>query len=81
MSWQETTIPMKKADELDNQNVNEIVEQCYETGHLHQVTRRTMEILDGSYEKAGLRDVTSKCTCLPKEERAALLKSLLCHED
>jgi hypothetical protein len=77
MSWQETTIPMKKADELDHQNINETVEQCYETGHLHKVTQRTMQILDASYEKTDLRDVTSKCTCLPKEERAALLKLLL----
>jgi hypothetical protein len=45
MSWQEATIPVKKADELDDQNVNEIVEQCHETGHLHEVTRRTMETL------------------------------------
>jgi hypothetical protein len=44
MSWQEATIPVKKADELDNQNVNETVEQCYETGHLHKATQRTMEI-------------------------------------
>jgi hypothetical protein len=65
MSWQEVTIPMKKADELDNQNVNEIVEQCYETGHLHKVTRRTMEILDASYKKADLHDVASKRACLP----------------
>jgi hypothetical protein len=81
MSWQEATIPMKKADELDCQNVNETVEQCYETGHLHEATQRTMEILDASYEKADLRDITSKCTCLPKEERAALLKLPLRHED
>jgi hypothetical protein len=82
MSWQEATIPMKKADELDNQNINEtVVEQCYETGHLHEVTQRTMEILDASYKKSDLRDIKSKCTYLPKEERAALLKSLLRYED
>jgi hypothetical protein len=72
---------VKKADESDHQNVNETIEQCYETGHLHEATQRTMEILDASHEKADLRDVTSKCTCLPKEERAALLKLLLRHED
>jgi hypothetical protein len=81
MPWQEATIPVKKADELDHQNVNETVEQCYETGHLHEVTQRTMELLDASYEKADLRDITSKWTYLPKEERAALLKLLLRHED
>jgi hypothetical protein len=81
MSWQEATIPMKKADELDDQNVNETVEQCCETGHLHEVTQRTMEILDASCKMSDLRDVTSKCACLPKEERAALLKLLLHHED
>jgi hypothetical protein len=81
MSWQEATIPMKKADELNNQNINEIVEQCYETGHLHKVTQRTMEILDASYKKADSRDIASKCACLPKEERAALLKLPLCYED
>jgi hypothetical protein len=72
---------MKIVDELDNQNINEIVEQCYETGHLNEVTRRTMEILDASYEKADLYDITSKCTYLSKEERAALLKLLLRYED
>jgi hypothetical protein len=81
MSWQEVTIPMKKADELDYQNINETVKQCYETGHLHEVTQRTMEILDATYKKADLRDITSKCTYLPKEERAAQLKSLLRYED
>jgi hypothetical protein len=81
MSWQEATIPVKKADELDNQNINKIVKQRHETGHLHEATQRTVEILDASYEKADSRDVTSKCTYLPKEERAALLKLLLRHED
>jgi hypothetical protein len=38
-----------------------------------------MEILDASYEKADLRDITSKCAYLPKEERAALLKLLKIH--
>jgi hypothetical protein len=81
MQWQEATIPTKKADELDNQNINETVEQCYETGHLHEATQRTMEILDASYKKADLRDITSKHASLPKEERAALLKSSLRYED
>jgi hypothetical protein len=83
MSWQGAvpTIPVKKADEPDDQNVNESVKQRYETGHLHKATRRTMRILHASYKKADLRDVTSKCTHLPKEERAALLKLLLRHED
>ena len=81
MSWQGITIPMKLADELDSQNINEIVEQCYETGHLHDVTQRTMQILDASYEKADLQSITSKCTYLSKEERAALLKLLHRYED
>jgi hypothetical protein len=74
---------MKNMDELDDENVDddEIVEQCYETGHLGEVTRRTMEIQDVSYEKANLHAIASKCTCLPKEVRSALLKLLLLHED
>jgi hypothetical protein len=68
-------------DELDNENINEIVEQCYETGHLGEVTRRIMEIPDASYEKANLHTMTSKCTCLSLEERSALLILLLRYED
>jgi hypothetical protein len=45
------------------------------------VTWRTIEILDASCERADSPDITSKCTHLPREERAALLKSLLLHED
>jgi hypothetical protein len=78
---QEVTIPMKMVDELDTQNINEIVEHCYETGHINDVTRRTMQILDASYEKADLSDIISKCTYLSKEERTALLKLLLQYED
>jgi hypothetical protein len=40
-----------------------------------------MEILDARYEKADLSTIVSKCTSLSKEERAALLKLLLCYED
>jgi hypothetical protein len=76
-TWQEVTVPVKSVDESDNQNVNEIVEQCCETGHLGEVTRRTMEILDASHQKANSHTMASKCTCLSKEERSALLKSLL----
>jgi hypothetical protein len=36
--------------------------------HFDQVTRQTMQILDASYEKADLSDITWKCTCLSKEE-------------
>jgi hypothetical protein len=81
VTWQEVTIPMKDVDESDNENINEIVEQCYETGHLGEVTRRTMEILDASYEKADLRAIALKSTCLSPEERSALLKLLLRCED
>jgi hypothetical protein len=42
---------------------------------------KTVQILDASYEKADSSDIVSKCTCLSKEERAALLKSLLQYED
>jgi hypothetical protein len=80
-TWQENAIPMKNMDELDDKNINEIVEQCCETGHLGEVSRRTMEILDASYEKANLHTIASKCTCLSKEERSALLKLLLRYED
>jgi hypothetical protein len=69
LTWQEVTIPMKMVDELDAQNANEIVEQCYETGHMNDVTRRTVQILDASYEKADLSDIMSKCTCLSKEKK------------
>jgi hypothetical protein len=77
LPWQEVTIPMKMVDELDTQNINEIVEPCYETGHINDVTRRTMQILDASYEKADLSDIISKCTYLSKKVRTALLKLLL----
>jgi hypothetical protein len=63
---------MKKADEPDNQNVNETVEQCYETGHLHEVTQRTMEILDASHKKQ---------TCVTSRQNALVFsrkKELLC---
>jgi hypothetical protein len=33
-TWQAVTISVKIVDESDDQNVNEIVEQCHETGHL-----------------------------------------------
>jgi hypothetical protein len=81
LTWQEVTIPMKTVDETDTQNINEIVEQCYETGHINDTTRRTMQILDASDEKADLSDIISKCTYLSKEERTALLKLLLRYED
>jgi hypothetical protein len=81
ITWQLVTIPTKNMDELDNENINEIVEQCYETGHLGKVTHRTMEILDASYEKANLHTIASKCTYLSKEERSALLKLPLRSED
>jgi hypothetical protein len=45
------------------------------------VTRRTVQMLDASYEKADLSDITSKCTHLSKEERTAPLKLLLQCED
>jgi hypothetical protein len=60
LSQQEVTIPMKTIDELDKQNINKIVEQCYESVHLNELTRRTMEILDGKYEKADLTAIISK---------------------
>jgi hypothetical protein len=72
---------MKKTDELDTQNINEIVEQCYESGHVSDITRRTMEILDANYEKANLKTVTQECTHLSKEEQTSLHKLLLRYED
>ena len=81
LSWQEVTIPMKNTDELTRQNINEIVELCYESVRLNEITRRTMEILDAKYEKADLSTIVSKCTYLSKEERAALLKLLFQYED
>jgi hypothetical protein len=38
-TWQEVTVNMKNMDESDNENINEIVEQCFETGHLGEATR------------------------------------------
>ncbi len=52
LTWQEVSIPMKTTEELDKQNINEIVKQCYEPVHLGDITWRTMEILDAKYEKA-----------------------------
>jgi hypothetical protein len=77
LSWQEVTFPMKTIDELDQQNINKIVEQCYESVHLNELTRRTMEILDAKYEKADLNAIVSKCTYLSTKERTVLLKLLL----
>jgi hypothetical protein len=35
LSWQDVSIPMKTMDELlDKQNMNEIIEQCYESVHI-----------------------------------------------
>jgi hypothetical protein len=79
MTWQEVTIPVKFVEELDNKNVNEIVKQGCETGHLGEVTRRTVEIADASYEKANSRAIASEC--ITQEERSALLESLLHCED
>jgi hypothetical protein len=47
MTWQKVTVtvPVKIVDELDDKNIDEIVEQCYETRHLGKATRGTMEIL------------------------------------
>jgi hypothetical protein len=64
---------MKTIDELDQQNINEIVEQCYASVHLNELTRRAMEILDAKYEKADLNAIVSKCTYLSTKERTALL--------
>jgi hypothetical protein len=60
---------MKTIDELDKQNINKIVEQCYESVHLNELTRRTMEILDGKYEKADLNAIISKCISQQKREQ------------
>jgi hypothetical protein len=62
---------MKTIDELDKQNINEIVEQCYESVHLNELTRRTMEILNEKYEKADLNAILSKCTYLSTKEGTA----------
>jgi hypothetical protein len=81
ITWQEVTVPMKKIDQQDNQNINEIVEKCYESVHLGKTTRRAMEILDAKYEKANLSNTLSRCTYLSKEEQNSLLKLLLHYED
>jgi hypothetical protein len=81
LSWQEVTIPMKTSEELNKQNINKTVEQCYESVRLGEITQRTMEILDAKYEKADLFTVVSKCTYLSQKERAALLKLLINYED
>jgi hypothetical protein len=72
---------MKTIDELDKQNINKIVEQCYESVHLNELTRRTMEIYDVKYEKADSNAIVSKCTYLSTKERTASLKLLLRYED
>jgi hypothetical protein len=81
LSWQEVTIPMKISDEINGQNINEIVEQCYESTCMNEITQRTMEILDAKYEKADLTNVVSKCTYLNKKEQTTLLKLLLKYKD
>jgi hypothetical protein len=64
LSWQEVIIPMKTMGELNKQNIDEIIEQCYESLHLGKITQRTIEILDAGYEKADLSTIISKCTYL-----------------
>jgi hypothetical protein len=39
LSWQEVTIAMKTMEELNKQNINEIVEQCYESVRLNEITQ------------------------------------------
>ena len=77
LTWQEVSIPMKTTEELDKQNINEIVEQCYESTCLNKITQRAMEILDAKYEKADLQAIVSNCNYLSRAERSALLKLLL----
>ena len=81
LTWQEVSIPMKTTEELDKQNINEIVEQCYESTCLNKITQRAMEILDAKYEKADLQAIVSNCNYLSRAERSALLKLLLKYED
>ncbi len=52
---------MKTTEELDKQNINEIVEQCYESTCLNKITQRAMEILDAKYKKADLQAIVSNC--------------------
>jgi hypothetical protein len=40
-----------------------------------------METLDAKYEKADLHTIVSNCNYLSKEERSALLKSLLKYDN
>jgi hypothetical protein len=60
LMWQEVTVPMKTVDQLDSQNIDEIVEQCYESVHLGKITQGTMEILDAKYKKADLDTIELK---------------------
>jgi hypothetical protein len=69
---------MKTTEELNRQNSNEIIGQCYKSVRLNEITQQTMEILD---EKADLHTIVSNCKYVSKEERSALLKLLLKYED
>jgi hypothetical protein len=60
MMWQEVTAPMKTVDQLDSQNIDEIVEECYKSVHLGKITQRTMEILDTKYKKADSDTIVPK---------------------
>jgi hypothetical protein len=65
---------MKTMDELNKQNINKIVEQCYKSVHLGEITQRTMEILDAKYERAELKStIVSKL--LTSQERKEPLYS------
>jgi hypothetical protein len=60
------------------QNINGIIEQCYESVYFNKLTRRRLDV---KYKKADLNTSMSKCTYLSKKERTALHKLLLCCED
>jgi hypothetical protein len=66
LSWQEVTIPMKTMEELNKQNIDEIVKQCYESVHLGEITQKTTDILDIGCDKFDLSTTVFKCTYLSK---------------
>ena len=85
--WDELVIPMKEYygnDDTRNLKAEEVftlLSQSAEPIATKEMTKRMVEILDASYEKADLKEVCQKATNLAEPERDELYKLLIEFED
>ena len=85
--WDELVIPMKEYygnDDTRNLKAEEVftlLSQSAEPIATKEMTKRMVEILDASYEKADLKEVCQKATNLAESERDELYKLLIEFED